>query len=585
MPNAVRKTLDFERIRNLPEREVTRARGEELSRELTPLLTTAAGKRAGARLNWLQAYGIHEASRKGGAYLQLPVGSGKTLLTYLLPYVFDAQRPVLVVPSALVEKTHKEFRKLREDGWVEHDRPTKIVTLRDLVQDANVRMLGDSTRADLYLLDEVDLLSNQNSSMAKRLARDISERNVRTVATTGTGGRFSILDISHLLTWALKDEAPVPILERADGSREVEVWADALDEKTAGEWMQTTRRRTQPGALHELIALNDNEWADDPDRDAVSDLGLARMKFRKRLQCTEGCIISDFDSCDKKLSIELVCAPQDSKLETAFRDFRLKRLPNGEMLTDSLSVWAEAKNLGRGYFTEWIDPPPDWWNDPRKAYGKLCEKVIWRTAWTPRPLDTRKAVHREFPDHPIVKAWEEVEKEWEGERRPVWLSASVVEDAAAYGRKHHCLLWTESIVFGETLADATGLPFYGAQGLTVSGDDIELDPGRGTIILSTGANMRGRNLQDRWHHSHITGCLQSARYNEQWLGRIHRYGQKLDCRGLIKLTSGDSLYSFDRALDEAGFVHQTQGHRQKLLRAEIKRTTLPTGTSRWRQGS
>ena len=344
--------------------------------------------------------------------------------------------------------------------------------------------------------------------------------------------------------------------------------------------MRSTKRRTAPGALHQLIDL-DAEDFDGGDPALVSDLGLARMRFRKRLQRTEGCIISDEDSCDKALAIELSCAPDDPAIEKAFRDFRLKRLPNGEVLTDSLSVWRQAKNLGRGYFEEWIDPPPDWWNDPRKAYAKLCEKVIWRTAWTAKPLDTRKAVHREFPNHPVVKVWEEVEKEWSGETRPVWLSGSVVDDAAAYGAEHHCLLWTESVCFGLALADATGLPFYGAQGLTVDGGDVELDEGRGTIILSTGANMRGRNLQDRWNRSHLSGCLQSARYNEQWLGRIHRFGQARDCHAHVKLTSGDSQYSFERALDEAQFVYETQGHRQKLLRASIKNATLPKSTSRW----
>ena len=199
MPNAVRITPDFDRVRNLPVREVTRARGEELSRELTPILTTEVGKRAGAQLNWLQGYAIHEASRKRGAYLQLPVGSGKTLISYLLPYVFDAQRPVLVVPTALVAKTHKEFREYTKH-WVEHDRPVHIVTLRDLTHESNVDLLADRVKADLYVLDEVDLLSNQNSSMAKRLARDISTRKVPVVAMTGTGGRFSILDVSHLMT-------------------------------------------------------------------------------------------------------------------------------------------------------------------------------------------------------------------------------------------------------------------------------------------------------------------------------------------------------------------------------------------------
>lgn len=609
MGAAVKYSPDFERIQALPTRVVGRDRGEELLRELTPLLTSERGKTHSlkkvrgrvvevaepSRLNWLQAYGIHEAAERNGAYLQLPVGSGKTLLTYLLPFVFDAVRPVLVVPENLIEKTRKEFREY-ERHWVKHTHPTRIVGLRELTEERNVKMLAHKVKADLYMLDEVDLLSNQESSMAKRLARDISDRNVRTVAMTGTGGRFSILNVTHLITWCLKDHAPVPIELRADGSREVEVWASALDEKTPGDW-QARKRRTDPGALFDLIEVDETdhpglaydicterelqEALENGEKDRLTELGLARVIFRKRLNQTEGCIISDEDSCDKQLTIKLQRVTDDVGLERAFKDFRNNRLPNGDVLEDSLRVWAQARCLGLGYFEEWIDPPPDWWNEPRKAYAKMCGKVIKRTAWTMNPLDTRKAVHREFGDHPTVLAWEEVKDLWKGETRPVWLSGSVVDHMAEWGHRNHGLLWTPSIPFGEALGDATGLPFYGAQGLTVSGSDVEYDPGDTSIILSTGANMRGRNLQDRWHRNNIACGVQSARWKEQLMGRTHRFGQPEDVEVIETLTSGDSLYAFQRALVEAEFVYATQGHRQKLLRAKTQYCAMPKGTARW----
>lgn len=609
MGAAVRYSEDFDRIQALPRRTVTRDRGEELADELTPLLTTERGKTHSlkkvrgrmvevpvpSRLNWLQAYGIHESAERGGAYLQLPVGSGKTLLTYVLPFVFDALRPVLVVPETLIEKTRKEFREY-EQHWRKHAHPVRIVGLRELTQESNVNMLR-KFGADLYLLDEVDMLSNQESSMSKRLARDISERNVPCVCMTGTGGRFSILNVTHLITWALKESAPVPIELRPDGSREVEVWAAALDEKTPGQWLRGSKRMTDPGVLFELTEV---DGSDHPgvDFDCVTErelkalleqgitdrltpLGLARVIFRKRLNETEGCIISDEDSCDKQLTIKLERVVDDVVLERWFKEFRAGRLPNGEVLEDSLRVWAQARCLGLGYFEEWIDPPPDWWNEPRKAYAKLCSKIIQRTAWTMNPLDTRKAVHREFPDHPIVQEWEAVKDLWKGETRPVWLTGSVVDHFAEWAHYNHGLLWTPSIPFGEALGDATGLPFYGAQGLTVAGSDVEFDSGDTSIILSTGANMRGRNLQDRWHRNNVAGGVQSARWKEQLMGRTHRFGQEHDVEVIESLTSGDSLYAFRRALIEAEFVHATQGHRQKLLRAKTQYCAMPKGTARW----
>ena len=112
MSYAVEYSDDFARIQGLPVREVVRARGEDLSRELSPLLRTEWGRTHAmlgkkeiakpSELNWLQAYSIHESCEMNGGYFQLPVGAGKTLLTFLLPYVFDALRPVLVVPESLI---------------------------------------------------------------------------------------------------------------------------------------------------------------------------------------------------------------------------------------------------------------------------------------------------------------------------------------------------------------------------------------------------------------------------------------------------------------------------------------------------
>lgn len=605
MSAAVQLSRDFARIQALPVREVTRARGEQLADYYTPLLVTPRGRTHSmvgtkevavpSRLNWLQGYAIHEFIRRKGGYFQLPVGTGKTLLTFLLPYIMDARRPVLVVPSNLVEKTRIEFSRLSRH-WIQPEFPHHILGLKKLTDDSAVDLCA-RINSDLYLLDEVDRLSNQESSMSKRLARDIDERLVPVGAFTGTGGRFSILDISHLITWSLKEGAPVPLEERMPGLREVEIWASAIDENTPGDWTRGKGKKTQPGVLLRLIDASDDEAEalEDLNReieedypgqgiriDALDDLARARLAFRKRLRSTEGCIISDEDSCDKKLTIKMHLAPTDRRLEAAFKDFRLMRLPNGEVIEDSIVYWAQARNLGKGFFTQWIEPPPDWWNEPRKAYFKLCAKIIKRTAWSPNPLDTKRAVHREFPEHPIVKEWEEVKPQWEGETEPVWLSSSVAEFCAEWACNHHTLVWDSSIAFCEAVAELAGIPYFGEQGEDSRGRSIETNDGATSVVLSTGANLRGRNLQDRWHQNLLVGGVQSARDNEQLLGRTHRYQQTRDVVANLLLTSGDSLYSFDRARAEARFVLQTQGHRQKLLRAHIERVQRPSNSARWR---
>lgn len=48
----------------------------------------------------------------GGLFGPIPVGEGKTLISLLAPYLLQAQRPVLLLPAMLVEKTHRERAEL-----------------------------------------------------------------------------------------------------------------------------------------------------------------------------------------------------------------------------------------------------------------------------------------------------------------------------------------------------------------------------------------------------------------------------------------------------------------------------------------
>jgi len=526
------------------------------------------------RLLPLQALAIDEAVKMDGAYLQLPVGSGKTLLTWLFAYIFDAERPVLVVPGDLEEKTKIEFQEYAKI-WKRPKPPPTVINLKTLTQEKNVNCLRDKYRADLYLLDEVDLLKNQDSSMVKRLARDIDARNVRTIAMSGTGGRFSIKDISHMLTWALKENAPVPL-----DFNELEEWADALDEQRKWQGMgRSRRRRTEPGALFDLIEFDET---DDEKIADLEEIALARSIFRKRLTSTPGCIISDTDSCKQPLTVALKQAPEDRKIEAAFKDFRASwRTPQGDELADAIEAWMVEDALGSGHCPRWKHPPPVWWSEARRNYIKLCSKVIRQSAWTDDPKDTPRAVRKAFGKHPAILEWDEVKDEWDGERESHWHSTSVLEAAARWSDKHHGIIWTKSNIFGEALAKLTGLRFYGAEGKDSRGRSVERDNGVDPIICGVASNSRGRNLQDRWSENLIIGGVQSARGNEQLLGRTHRFGQKRPVYADIMLTSGGSMYSFRRALVEARFVHQTQGHRQKLLRATTKLIELPTGQSRW----
>jgi hypothetical protein len=566
MSLAIEESDDLLRVKNLPRRVYDREQAERDARDLTPLLTTPAGKKAGVSLFPQQAFVLREFFEHRGAFAALDTGDGKTLVSFLAPYVADAKRPVLVIPEGLREKTHKEFAEYARH-WVTPRPAPRIVGYKELTYEQNVDLL-ERLEPDLYVFDEFHKASKQEGSAAKRLGRDIDARNVPALVMTATSGRLSILDYSHGLTWALKEGAPVPL-----DHDEVEAWANALDLKDP-----RMSRRLKPGALLDLIELYDVE--------GVDDLGRARAAYCKRLVETYGYVFPNTEGCDQPLTIRQVVAPEDKQIDQHFKRFREEAVtPDDWDITDPLSAWNLEAQLGAG-FSYVPDPrPPEEWLERRKAFAKFVRRIIAHSANTRRPLDTEKAVKKAYPTHEAIVAWQEIEKSFKLRTKPVWYSGSVVYAAADWAAKNHGLIWVQHLAVGEALAEVTGLPFYSAQGETAYGASIERDPGKGTVILSIGSNIEGRNLQDRWHKNLIIGFPQSALYVHQLLSRTHRYGQRRPVEATVMLTSGGTAYSFDMAQREAEFVFSTQGQRQKLLRAHIERTTFRGKALRWTQKS
>lgn len=562
---AIVESPDFWRIAQLPRRQYDRAQAERDARELTPELTTPAGKAAGVSLRPVQAFVLREFHENRGAYAAITVGGGKTLISFLASYVLNAKRPVLVIPESLFEKTHKEFAEYAR-YWITPRPQPRLIGYKELTRVENLDLL-ERIEPDLYIFDEVDILANQDGSATKRVARDIDARKVPALAMTGTSSRFSICDFSHFLAWTLKEGAPVPL-----DPDELQEWACALDEKEP----RNGRRRNRAGVLVDLSDLPAN------DVEGMSELGLARAMFRQRMSETPGCLIIDEDDCNQPLTIRQILAPEDGVLNAHFDLFRTEDVtPDGWDVTDPLSKWRFESELGAGFFNVWDPRPPQEWRDARKAFAKFVRAAIERTAYSRRPLDTEKAVKKAFPNHDVIIDWREIEPTFKPNSVPVWSSGSVVYAIAEWSERNPgALIWTPHIPLGEAIAEVTGLNYYGAKGLTASGASIERSDPSKTAILSVAANLRGRNLQDR-NNSLIVGGVQSGKLAQQVYGRTHRYGQKRPVNVDIMLTSGGSAYSFDMQCLEARSVLSREGIRQKVLRAHIKRATFNSKALRW----
>lgn len=586
---AITYSEDWKRINALPIREVTRSWGEQLSKELTPLLRRPDAADTEAELKWIQAVALHEIYEGRGAYLGLPVGSGKTLITFLAPYILGCKNAVLILPSSLRDKTNREFHKYSQT-WEAPTPLPHLLGIKTLYQEENLHLLErmcDPTPIDLVMVDEVDLMRRTESSATKRVDRfktnsipegdeplnDVEEwckaRGVPYVCATGTGTRFSILDFAHMLNWCREDGSPVP-LDQSELAR----WAEALDEKRNIK----QRRKQRPGALLELI--------DAPEAPGETDLEQARRLFMLRLRSTPGVIITDGNDCDQPMTIDLVCAPEDEKINDAFEVFATEwMLPNGQEIIDGLSYWRGDNDLGCGGYGVWKDPqPPDEWRQARRAYGALINKVVEQTAWSPNPKDTAKAVAKAFPDHPVVVRWRKLKPLYTPVPEHRWISSSVVNYAAQWAKRHRrgSLIWTKSLAVGEAVAHAAGLRFFSEGGLSADGANIETVDDS-VAVVSINSNSRGRNLQDRFHTGLVLGCPQSGEQCEQLFGRKHRYGQKNPVHWEILITSGLSRYAFGMAQREARFVLKTQKQRHKILRAKVSDCSYPSDAIRWAQ--
>jgi hypothetical protein len=551
---------EFARIAALERRTLTLADAEEVARELTPHLLER-GARPGVALRPWQAIALLELAAHGGLFAGLPVGQGKTLISALAPVMVQAARPVLVVPAALVDKTRADFASYL--GTWRAPNPWPVIVTREALSIESGRRLLEDLQPDLIMIDECDDLANPKSAAARRIDRYIVDKQdgVRVLAMSGTISRKSIKGYAHLLGWTLRDRAPIPNVPG-----ELELWALVLDD-------HGTRnvRRPDPGPLGESVS-EALDW------------------YRERLTQTPGVVIVDEDSCDQPLTVRVRLAKEDPVLDAHYETF-LKTLenPDGMPVSDPLSRWRFDGQLGAGLYLRYVPPgPPEEWRQARRAVAAFVRDTIDRSQHTARPLDTEAPVLSRYADHPIVKAWNYAcatyGDDWETEG--VWLSASTIESAVEWLRESDepSIIWSGVTEFGEALATAGRLPYYGPKGRErMSGRGLHVADPHASLVASWHANKKGFNLQ-AWRRHLVVHPPQSAKWLEQIFGRTHRAYQDRPVVFDVLATSGGTLDSFEAAISEATRVRARDAMTQKILRAEVVKVEpriTPRNQYRW----
>ncbi len=501
------------------------------------------------RLRPIQAETLNELDGRRGVFGAIGVGEGKTLISALAPTVAYADRPLLIVPAKLREKTHRDFAELRKHWQMSEIR---IISYEKLGRVSAAEYL-DELKPDMVIADEAHRLKNPSAAVTRRVVRYLRMNpGVSFLAMSGTIASRSLMDFHHLLALTLGvDHMPLPA-PRAECAR----WARVVDEKIDGP-------RSKPGALTGLVQSG-------PNSGAHFGLDAVREAVGKRIFSTPGIVHTPKGSVDASITVDFQHPELSPTVKEKLEDLESGLCPNGDEATPA-DVYRHARTLVLGFYYAW-DPEPPWdWLDARRNWKRVVRDVLEMEL---PGLDSELQVAQaaEAGKLGVGGTWER----WKGVRAtfkpnsvPVWLDTSVLCSAAAWTKAQPkpTIIWVEHQAAGKQLEEITGYPFFHQQGLSDSGAYI--DDAEGTIIASIGANAEGRNLQ-KWDRNFILTPPGSGRIMEQLFGRTHRTGQASDEVHFEILLGHSSIRdSVRQAFADAKFIAATTGQPQKLNLADV----------------
>lgn len=502
-----------------------------------------------------------------GVFASAGVGIGKTLVTFLLALVLGAERPVLLVPGAARGPTDAKFSDLAR-YWLAPRPMPQVVSYQLLSSPTSGPDLLDKLEPDLVIADEAHKLKNPRTGATRRVGRYMA-RHPRTTfcAMTGTAWRKSIRNSAHLIIWALKHGAPVPLTYM-----DLLEWCEALDLKDG--------KPRDPGALLEFFEGEKSHFDTYAKRIAAATEG-----FKRRLLSTPGLVQTDMHSCTQPLHIRFLKLPDDPILDAEFYRFRkTDATRDGWDVSDGLSRLRHGEEISCGFFYKWVPRPAKWWTDARHDASVAVREYIKASSRSLMPLDTTAQVYQFHGDDESLQKWRAIEsdpKTPEPTTVAEPITASVLGYVAAWLRANTpALLWVRHEYVGKALSGMTGVPYFGAGGKDQHGRHILKHSPQKSAILSLRANMLELNLQ-AWHVNGVLCPPPDAPSWEQGIcGRTHRQGQDRAVFVDVFISSAENLHAVEAAHVEAKWGEQRTGQPHKLLIAHYDWTHFPVAELR-----
>jgi hypothetical protein len=515
----------------------------------------------------IQAKALQDLHDMGGLYGPIPVGVGKTMISFLAATVLDAERPVLFVPARLRDKTIREFAGLAQH-WKQHP-GLQIVSYEKISREYGTLFLQEQN-PDLLIFDESHRLKNPSAAVTRKIRWWMEAHpTTKVLAMTGTSTKRSLMDFAHILYWALPNCFPLP-----RSRDELEIWAAAVDEIKNFE----NRVPATPGALITLC---------NPLEKTRGRAGI-RSGVRRRIQETPGVVYTDTQYVDASLNIELTLEKGYSKRIRALAA-RLQEgyLPNGDVyLVEGKEMqalqakWRIMRTLTSGFWYDWQPRPPEPWLALRAEWRRAVRAILENHI---QGLESEALIARAAAGKKLNQSLEELYAEWRAVRDqhkwdvvPVWEDDTIVQRVAKWADEHNGLIWVSEVALGERLQKDLGLPYFHQLGKDSLGRAVEsMQPKNGSVVLSVQANSEGRNLQ-AWNDNLVISPPPTGTVWEQILGRTFRQGQLAD-EVWFEVVIGCRVEweCWLQAMRDAEYASEVEGQKRLTIATVDKKFQLP----------
>lgn len=520
---------EFQKIINLPQRDPEKD-GKMLTKPMTRLLKTPEGSQ---ELRPLQALALCE-TYDHGAFICLPVGYGKTLISYLVPSLFKIQdkieyRCTLLLPASLIQKTRNDFLLLR-DHW--QSAPISILSYEALSRNPDAL---NEQGPQILICDEADALKNPKSGVTKRVKKYLKNSNCLFLPMSGTMLNRSISDLAHLIYWSLPyNLCPIPTQYW-----DLQKWCAATDEN--------------PMFVSKLGAL---KYFGNTRKEV-------RKNFGKFLRKIPGVITSMEKTATAKINIEYkhIEIPEITKQAKHCRKYW--ETPSGTEFISALDKYSRLRQISQGFCYEWTEKPPVKWLGTRQAFGRFVRQKLQHS----RTLETESQIVDNYWNNREVKNWVRVKPEYKPITKPVWFSANLLLNIWKYVKPNErTLIWVSQKAVGEALVESNAtideVSYFHEKGCDKTGRSINDYKGK-VAIVSTRSVAKGFNLQ-RFTNNIIVSCPKLGKTMEQILGRTYRSGQEKEVNVLVIGTIPENKEDFEQAKKDALYIQSVLTNPQIL---------------------